>query len=335
MGTNDRSGRLQLIAIESETDDSEFAAQIRRGLTSPQKFLPCRYFYDDAGSKIFEKICELPEYYLTRSEHEILRSRSFEIADMFNDRTTIVELGSGNSKKTRTIIEAFLARHGRLRYVPLDISRDMLEQSAHDLLQDYPKLEIVAIAAEYRHGLRKLSDERKAQKLVLWLGSSAGNFTREEAARFLASVRAELSADDRMLLGLDLRKDSRVIERAYNDVAGVTAEFNENILLRINRELDANFDVALFRHCARFDSDLGRIEMHLVSERAQEVHLKGLDLRVEFAAGESIHTENSYKYSTDEISDLAKSAGMHVEESWFDSNHNFSVSLLAPTTPPS
>jgi len=291
--------------------------------------LPCRFFYDAEGSRLFEEICELPEYYLTRAEAEILARSADEIADLYHHRPSLVELGSGSSVKTRILIEAFLARHGGLRYVPVDISRSILEESALALLDDYPSLEILAIAAEYGEGLHRMRSEKASNKLVLWLGSSIGNFTREGAVRFLSSLCAELSADDNILVGVDLRKQPQVIEAAYNDSEGVTEQFNKNILARINRELSANFDLDAFDHRATYEPTQGRVEIHLMSNRAQRIRIEDLDLDIHFAKNEIIHTENSYKYSLDEISTLAADAGMRVKRQWFDEQETFSVNLLS------
>ena len=325
-----KANRLTVIAIDAQRKSSDFGEAVRAGLSATPKTLPCRFFYDEVGSQIFEEICELPEYYLTRAEHEILVARSADVARRFSDHTILVELGSGSSSKTRTVIEAFLRAHGRLRYVPVDISRSILEESARALLADYPGLEIVAIAAEYRQGLRRLVNEEVRRKLILWLGSSIGNFTRTEASGFLETVTAEMSVGDRLLLGVDLRKSAAVLEKAYADGAGVTARFNKNLLARINRELGGTFDLSSFDHQARYDETLGRVEMHLVSTRNQAVTISALEAQISFRIGETIHTESSYKYSFEEVTALAEAAGLRVEETWLDRRERFSLNLLAP-----
>lgn len=330
MAASSSSTRLKMISLTGESAASDLGEAVREGLAKAAKTLPCRFFYDRIGSCIFEEICELPEYYLTRAEHEILRRRAPEIAALFDGPATLVELGSGSSTKTRVLIEAFLKRHGALRYVPLDISRTMLEASACELLADYPGLEVVAIAAEYRRGLRRVDAEERSRKLILFLGSSVGNFSRPEAATFLGDVRATMREKDRLLIGIDLRKDRHVLERAYDDAAGTTARFNKNLLARINRELGADFDLEAFEHRAVFNEELGRVEMHLVSRRDQTVTIREMQETTRFDAGEVIHTESSYKYTTDEIAELAAAANMRVERQWFDDANRFSVSLLAP-----
>ncbi|MEE9609011.1 MAG: L-histidine N(alpha)-methyltransferase [Myxococcota bacterium] len=322
--------RYTLIESDDESDLSAFAEEVERGLTESPKHLPCRFFYDAEGSALFEAICGLPEYYLTRAENEILSARSGEIAGHFSGPIALAELGSGSSTKTRSLIEAFLRRHGALRYVPVDVSRSMLESSALALLERYAGLEVRAIASEYAEGLRHVQAETDRPKLIAWLGSSIGNFERDEAARFLRRVRAAMAPRDRMLIGVDLRKAPDVLERAYDDAQGVTARFNLNLLERINRELSGHFDCSSFGHRAVYDQEMGRVSMFLVSERAQRVAIDDLGLEVDFGAGEAIHTESSYKYSAREIDELATRADLAVQHSWRDADQHFSLNLLAP-----
>ena len=324
--------RLTLVEADAALP-SDFAADVRAGLLAAKKRLSCRYFYDAEGSALFEEICALPEYYLTRAEQQILDAHAGEIVAAAAPEATLVELGSGSAKKTRTVIEAALDARGRgsrmVRYVPIDISRSMLIESSRALLEDYAAVEITAIAAEYRAGLRWLRRQREP-KLVLWLGSNVGNFARGEAARFLRGVRAAMSPGDRLLMGVDLRKSRAVLEAAYDDAAGVTARFNLNLLARINRELGGHFALDGFRHRARWNDRLGRVEIQIESLRAQRVRIDALALDVPFRAGEKIYTESSYKYSFVEIERLARAAGLVVAERWLDDARRFSVNLLAP-----
>lgn len=320
--------RLTMVEADAALP-SDFAADVRAGLVAPKKRLSCRYFYDAEGSALFEEICALPEYYLTRAEQQILDARAGEIVAAAAPDATLVELGSGSAKKTRTVIEAALDARGSVRYVPIDISRSMLIESSRALLEDYATVEITAIAAEYRAGLRWLARQREP-KLVLWLGSNVGNFARGEAARFLRGVRGAMSAGDRLLMGVDLRKSRALLEAAYDDAAGVTARFNLNLLARINRELGGHFALDGFRHRARWNDRLGRVEIHIESVRAQVVRIDALALDVRFRAGEKIYTESSYKYSFAEIERLARAAGLVVAERWLDDERRFSVNLLAP-----
>ena len=287
--------RLTLVEADAGVP-SDFAADVRDGLTAANKRLSCRYFYDAAGSALFEEICALPEYYLTRAEQEILDAHAGEIIESCSHDAALVELGSGSATKTRTLLEAALARRTPVRYVPIDISRSMLEESSRALLEAYPGVEITAIAAEYRAGLRWLRRQRDP-KLVLWLGSNVGNFGRRDAAAFLNGVRATMSPSDRILMGVDLRKSRTVLEAAYDDAADVTSRFNLNLLVRINRELGGHFDVDAFRHRARWNERLGRVEIHLESLCKQTVRIDALRLDVSFKKGERVYTESSYKYS--------------------------------------
>jgi L-histidine N-alpha-methyltransferase len=307
---------------------TEFGRDVVAGLTASPKRLDCRYFYDAEGSALFEAICELPEYYLTRAETAILRSHAGDIAACFPGDVTLVELGSGSAVKTRLLLEAFLRSRSQLRYVPIDICRPVLEASAANLLHEFPNLEITAVAAEYHQGLQQLRAEADRPKLILWLGSNIGNFDRLDAARFLGQVRAAMTAADRLLIGVDLRKDKALLESAYDDAAGVTAAFNLNLLARINRDLGGTFDLRAFQHRAVYKDVEGRIEMYLVSTRDQRVRIGRLGLEITFVAGEMVHTENSYKYSPAEIADLCAAAGLTIEHSYFDAERRFCVSLL-------
>lgn len=319
---------------------ADFAREVEAGLKAQPKRLPCRFFYDRQGSLLFERICQLPEYYLTRVERGILEQRAAELAEHFSGpagpspsrsgEMTVVELGSGSAVKTRILLSAFLRLYGRLCYVPVDISHDMLEESSQSLLDEFPTLEVRAIAGEYQDGLRQLREGDHRRKLILWLGSNVGNLDRTEAAAFLGRVRETMSRQDRLLVGIDLRKDRVTLEKAYDDSQGVTAEFNRNILARINRELGGNFDLGAFQHQAIYDEQVGRIEMYLVSTKPQQVRFEHLDLEAGFVAGEAIHTENSYKYSLAEIAALASASGTQVERQWLDSEQRFSVNLLVP-----
>jgi L-histidine N-alpha-methyltransferase len=320
--------RLHIIAVPSRDRRDAFARHVRAGLTNRPKHLSCCFFYDAEGSALFESICELPEYYLTRAERGILQEHAAAVAARFPRGARLVELGSGNSAKTRLLIEAFLKRQERLHYVPLDICGVILQETARELLRAYPRLTITAIAAEYQEGLQHLDASGDLPKLILWLGSNVGNFHRPEAADFLAKVRRTMSADDRLLLGVDLRKDRRRLEAAYDDAQGVTAAFNLNLLERINRELGGRFERDAFRHQAIYNEPAGRIEMYLVSNRAQTVRLDALELDAPFAAEEAIHTENSYKYSFAEIEELTRAAGLQIEERWLDKDGLFILTLL-------
>ena len=296
---------------------------------SPKR-LSCRFFYDRDGSRLFELICDLPEYYLTRTEHRILQERAVQIVCQAPVDTTLVELGSGSAVKTRVLIEAFLERRGRLLFAAVDISPTALEESSVELLDLYPNLQVLTVAAEYRQGLDRLRETLSGPKLILFLGSNIGNFERPDAVRFLKLVRSTLTPPDRLLVGIDLRKDREVLEAAYDDPRGITARFNQNILARINRELGGRFDLETFRHRAIYNGEEGRVEMFLVSTCAQKVAIEDLGMEVGFAEGEAIHSENSYKYSTAEIDELAAASGLAIQSQWFDGDRRFSLNLLKP-----
>jgi L-histidine N-alpha-methyltransferase len=327
--------RFTLVASGSSNRLGAFARDVRQGLTSSPKHLSCCYFYDAEGSALFEEICELPEYYLTRAEREILEAHADDLVNRFPAAIDLVELGSGSASKTRVLIEAFLRERDSLRYVPVDICRVVLEESSRQLLKDYPGLEIVAVAAEYQEAMSFLQTANSSSKLILWLGSNVGNFDRLDAGRFLLQVKATMSNRDALLIGIDFRKDAAELESAYDDAAGITAAFNLNLLTRINRELGGRFDLDSFKHRAGYNESLGRIEMYLVSRRTQQVRIDNLGLEIELTAGEAIHSENSYKYSFAEIESLAAAAGLQIAEQWLDSQERFSVNLMLPSTPPS
>jgi L-histidine N-alpha-methyltransferase len=323
--------RFQL-RLEAHPHVGSFAEDVRRGLAARPKTLSPKYFYDSLGSRLFEAITELPEYYPTRAEAEIFRDHAGEIAAVLDGRLRLVELGSGDAQKTRLLIEAILARQGDLDYLPIDISRSAVEQSGDRLLGAYPELRITAYVAEYQAALRSLRREPLppgvARTLVLFLGSTIGNLDPPERVDLLRDVRALLRPGDGLLLGTDLKKDEDVLLAAYDDALGVTAAFNLNLLVRINRELGGEIDLATFRHRVRYDREKGRIEMHLESRRDQLVSIRSLGLEVGFAAGETIHTESSYKFDPAQIADLAAGTGFTPRRTWTDAARRFGSHLL-------
>lgn len=307
---------------------ANLADDVRKGLAAqPKRFLP-KYFYDELGSQLFEAICLLPEYYLTRAENEILKRYADEIAASVDGQITLVEMGSGSASKTRLIIEALLRRQSQLCFMPVDISASALESSSRILLQSYPRLTIEAYAADYFAGLAELGKKPRRRTFALFLGSNISNFDLEEAFRFLRAMRSVLSKGDALLLGADLKKDPKILEAAYNDALGVTSAFNLNVLARINRELGGTFDLRAFKHRAFYNEAAGRIEIYIESLFTQRVRIEKLDLEVEFAAGELIHTENSYKYDRAGIARLANETGFEHARTWLDSQERFSSNLL-------
>ena len=323
--------RFTLIKTENQVALDTFSQDVAEGLTTEPKTLPCRHFYDQRGSALFEAICDLPEYYLTRAEREILIAHAAAIAASFAEPVTLIELGSGSAAKTRLLIEALLSRQQKLLFAPVDISRSALEESAVDLLDRYDGLNVLGVAASYDVGLAHLHAKITGPRLALWLGSSVGNFAPEAAVAFLREVSRTLDgAADRLLVGIDLHKHRSVLERAYDDAQGVTADFNLNLLQRINRQLGGRFDLTHFSHRAFYNEEHGRVEMHIVSERAQTVAIDSLRLEIAFAAGETIHTENSHKYRLERIPDLLAEAGFSLERQFLDSQRRFSLNLARP-----
>ena len=298
---------------------------MRLGLTSSRKTLPCKYFYDDTGSKLFDRICGLPEYYLTRSESSLLK----DIADDISDRTKakeILELGSGVALKTPILLDAFSRREKWLRYVPLDISEAALKEAIARLRDRYSCLEIEAVVCDYSKDLSKLSPT--SGSLSLFLGSTIGNFLQNDAIRLLCDLREILHVGDWFLLGVDLMKPKQVIEPAYNDAEGVTARFNKNILTVINRELEADFDLKKFRHLAFLNREEGRVELHLEAQTEMTVHIGGLDLIIFLKRGETILTEISRKFSRPEVVDMLELSGFELDE-WYVSRNGYFALVLA------
>jgi len=324
--------RFKIHRLALGGDSNAFASDVRAGLTRTAKALPPKYFYDELGSRLFEAICFLPEYYLTRAESEILRTSSAEIVTSVEGPVRLLELGSGSAEKTRFLIEALLTKQPQLHYVPVDISDSSLELASQRLLRLYPGLRITAFAADYFTALQALAKRVPAdphcRTVAVFLGSNIGNFGRDESREFLHAVRKLLHPKDVLLLGADLKKSTDILIPAYDDTLGVTAAFNLNLLARINRELDGNFDVKKFRHSATYNDELGRIEIHLVSLERQVVSIRAIDCEVVFEKGESIRTENSYKFDCDQLSVLARDTGFSLARTWFDRSHLFSFNMF-------
>jgi L-histidine Nalpha-methyltransferase len=325
--------RLRVSRVAADRAGPTFAEDVRRGLTASSKVLYPKYFYDELGSRLFEAITALPEYYLTGAEAEILRRHAGEIAASLGGPVWVVELGSGDGQKTRLLIEALLARQGQLEYVPVDISESAVETSSRSLLFSYPDLRITAYIGEYHAALRQIRRERvePGRTLVLFLGSSIGNLAPEERIDLLRHVRHLLNPGEGFLLGVDLKKPDSVLLPAYDDPLGVTSAFNLNLLARINRELGGEFDLAAFRHRILYNREEGRVEMHLESRRAQTVAVRALGIEVSFEEGETIHTENSYKFDLDQVRTLAAETGFELRRTWKDSGGRFASNLLVAT----
>ena len=311
-----------IVSVTEEAPDisgAEFRRSVLAGLAATPKTLEAKYFYDARGSKLFDAITALEEYYPTRAEAALLRHHAGAIADFVGAEACLIEFGSGSSVKTRILLDAL---PDLACYVPIDISGTHLKATAEALARDYA-LPIMPVHADYTRDFA-LPDSVPAEGRVgFFPGSTIGNFDTEAAVAFLQGARRLLGKNARFLVGADLQKDEDRLVAAYDDAEGVTAAFNLNLLRRINRELDGTFDLAGFRHEARYDAQLGRIEMHLVSRRDQSAMVAGR--RFDFAAGESIHTENSYKYTLETFAGLARQAGWHVDAQWRDPEGLFSL----------
>lgn len=307
----------------------QFAADVRVGLTRPrQKELLSKYLYDDVGSALFEVISFLPEYGLTRADERLLRRHARDIVEFLPAPVAVAELGSGSGKKTRWILEA-LCRRQRTSYYPIEISHTALAMCAREL-GDIDSISILGFEREYLDGLLEVAAQRRRGQhlLVLFLGSTIGNFDRLAGVNFLREVRHILAPGDAMLLGTDLEKSSSQLIAAYDDPLGVTAAFNLNVLARINRELDADFDLTHFQHVARINQEARSVEMHLLSTLRQTVTIPGAELLVEFLEGETIWTESSHKYLADEVFQLASDSGFLCRAQWIDDEWPFAESLL-------
>ncbi|MES5817791.1 L-histidine N(alpha)-methyltransferase [Streptomyces sp. RG80] len=307
--------------LPEDATEAALRADVLSGLTRTPKTLPPKWFYDAHGSELFDQITELPEYYPTRAEREILVARAAEIAAATGART-LVELGSGSSEKTRYVIDALTALH---TYVPVDVSESALTQAGQALIEERPGLNVHALIADFTAALTL--PETPGPRLVAFLGGTIGNLLPAERAEFFASVRALLSSGDALLLGTDLVKDENVLVRAYDDAAGVTATFNKNVLTVVDRELGADFDPGAFDHVALWDAENEWIEMRLRSRTAQTVKIPALDLAVDFAAGEELHTEVSAKFRKEGVRTELAAAGLELSHWWTDSEGRFALSL--------
>lgn len=314
----------------------EFAYDVNEGLSCQKKNLKSKYFYDKLGSYLFEQICLQSEYYITRTEAEILREKSAAIARMCPSDISIVELGSGSSCKTRILFEHILKQQNFLYYFPIDVSHSILLESVQKISLDFSNLHAIGISSDYADGIDKATELITTQyhipsrKLILFLGSSIGNFELTKAKSFLNMLKDRMQKEDLLMVGFDLKKDHAILNAAYNDKAKMTEKFNLNLLVRINRELGGEFDIRNFSHHAFYNHDQGRMEMHLVSKANHQVRIKVIDKSFQFTKGESIHTENSYKYSLEQIQNLAKSSGFELKMNFLDKREWFDLALLSP-----
>jgi len=315
--------------------NNEFAKEVARGLNDKQKHISPKFFYDKMGSKLFEEICMQPEYYLNRIESQILKNSVDEILKIIGGQEiSVIELGNGNSLKTRILLGPFLAKLKIVSYFPIDVSLKMLKKSIRDLFREYANIQIYGICSDYVSGLVKINEFMKLKrkipnkKFIIFLGSSIGNFDPKDAMDFLHSIARYVQKDDLLLIGIDLEKDKSILDRAYNDKNGVTAKFNLNVLSRINEELDGEFNISNFEHKSFYNTRKHRIEMHLESKLDQQVRIGAIGKMFYFKKGETIHTENSYKYSLPTLNRLVKKAGLQAIRNFTDPNKQYTLILL-------
>ncbi len=317
------AAKVRALAKKSQADSDPFATDAVKGLSAKPKFMLAKHFYDAEGSRLFERIMRLPEYYPTRSEMQVLRDKAREIAGAIPQGAALVEFGSGSTAKIRILLEA---APKLAAYVPVDISAEYLEEEAAALRRDFPKLAILPVAADFTKPFELPAKVRALPRAGFFPGSTIGNFEPLAAVAFLRNAARILGRDAVLIVGVDLVKDADVLRAAYNDSAGITAAFNLNLLARMNRELGAGFDLAAFEHRAIYNRERQRIEMHLKSRKRQKVSLNGATFA--FERGETIHTENSYKYTPEGFASLARQAGWIERALWTDKNGYFSVRLL-------
>ena len=320
--------RLQIeCLLDNKIATLDDGRDIVKGLSLPQKSLPPRYFYDNRGSQLFEQICQLPEYYPTRTEAGILKQYGEEIA-ILTGGCELVELGSGSSTKTRLLLDAYHSLNHPLAYCPIDVSGSILKESAYELLADYPQLQIHGLVSTYEQALTNLRPSLLSRRMVLFLGSTIGNFSPPECDRALAQITTALDKGDYFLLGIDLQKPIDILEAAYNDSQGITAAFNLNILQHLNWRFQGNFEPSLFTHRAFYNFAEAQIEMHLVCQKSHSVNLDALDFRVNFQQGETILTEISRKFNLQKMQDYLSAFGLDLLQVWTDSQQWFGLLLF-------
>ena len=319
---------LQPRDVQAAKSNQEFSLDVLLGLSKSPKALSSKYFYDAEGNRLFQQITELPEYYLARCEFEILQNCKHRIAEIFgNSRFNLVELGAGDGRKTKILLEHFLKTGLDFRYVPIDICEEAVKGLVEELHEHYPPLHIEGSISEYFDGLKWLSGLIQERNVVLFLGSNIGNFSHSEACVFLDSLWNALKGGDYVLIGFDLKKDIQQLTRAYNDSQGITAEFNLNLLRRINRELGGNFDLKQFKYYSAYNVYSGAVESFLISQKQQTVCIETLNESFSFEAWEPLHTEFSHKYLESDIVEMAAETGYEIVQQYYDSRRYFADSL--------
>ena len=315
--------------------DHDFAQSIKKGLRSSQKRIESKYFYDTEGSTLFEEICRQPEYYPWRVEASLIRQHCKEIIGMFDEDFALIELGSGSSIKTKILLEDLTLAQQCVYYFPIDVSKEILYKATRELGLKFPNLRATGIPSEYIEGVNRanklISSNPRIpnRKLIIFFGSSIGNFEPKDSISFLQQLRSKMDKKDMLVVGMDLQKDRFILEEAYNDSMGFTAKFNLNLLTRINRELDGNFNHCHFIHHAFYNSELKRIEMHLLSTQEQQVYVGRLREAFEFQRGETVHTENSYKYSFEDIKGIAEKCHFSLKTIFVDKKNWFSLAAFS------
>lgn len=322
------NSRLNYFKPYSKVEKNSFADEISEGLNQNSKFIQPKFFYDSIGSRLFEKICSLPEYYPTRTEISILKKLQSDLPNFLDGDFRLIELGSGSSTKTRLILDILSKNQSKLEYFPIDIS-EILTESSELLLKDYPKLKITGIIDTYEGGLEFLKDYDSKNNLIIFLGSSYGNFSPDDGLDFLIKINSMMKSNDLFLIGLDLVKDKNILESAYNDSQNITAEFNLNVLNRINNELDANFVLENFRHYSIYNDQKQRIEMYVESLLNQTVTIGKSSEQIYLKKNELIHTEFSHKFQIHQIENLLKQSGFNLIKIWLDDKQHYSLSLAS------
>ena len=320
--------RLCYYEPSKNKSEKTFVEELSLSLNQKHKSIHPKFFYDKKGSKLFEDICKLPEYYLTRTEVSILTQLQDKLPAYMNEEFRLVELGSGSSYKTRILISILENMHKQIEYFPIDISK-ILKESATTLLDDYKNLHITGVIDNYESGLDFVKNYDSKKNLIVFLGSSLGNFDYEPGLRFLDKINSSMKDDDLFLIGLDLVKDKNVLEHAYNDSHGITAQFNLNVLSRINSELDSNFNVDKFAHHAVYNQDKNRVEIYLRSLENQTVDIIKAGIALKIKQNELIHTENSHKYTIPKIKEIFSRTGFRIRDMWFDEKQYFCLILLS------
>ena len=320
--------RLHYFKPNTSKTEKTFAEEISLGLNQDFKSINPKFFYDQTGSKLFEKICQLPEYYLTRTEISILESLKNDLPEFLNQSYRLVELGSGSSTKTKLLLDILHDLQKHVDYFPIDIS-DILKEGSQSLLESYANLHITGVIDTYESGLKFIKSFDETPNLIAFLGSSFGNFEYDDGITFLHDVNSTMKQNDLFLAGIDLVKDKKTLEDAYDDSLGVTAQFNLNVLQRINNELDANFDIEKFSHKAEFNEKEQRIEMYLRSNEAQSVNISKANLNIDFDRDELIHTEHSHKYTISQIENMMEETNFEIKKIWQDRDRNYSMILVS------